>query len=176
MAKTGSFTYDLRARCTVADATALLSDFSRHTELHPFIVKVTEVSPVDGAVRSFVINDRFPLGPFHFTTTYTADVMAINRIGPPDAPQERVTEIVTVARQRPGTKLDNWTKIYPVSDGGCRIDVRITLTAPTLLFGYAFTQAQKAHHALAERLAVVLDKTSGGTPDGVPPDASSGPQ
>ncbi|MEV4534611.1 SRPBCC family protein [Asanoa sp. NPDC049518] len=170
MAKTGSFTYDLRAGCTVADATALLSDFSRHTELHPFIVKVTEVPPVDGARRSFVINDRFPLGPFHFTTTYTADVKAINTLG------ESVVEILTVARQRPGTTLDNWTKIYPVSDGGCHIEVRITLTAPTLLFGYAFKQAQKAHHALAERLPAVLERASGGTPDGVPPDVSSGPQ
>jgi hypothetical protein len=35
--------------------------------------------------------------------------------------------------------------------------VTITLTAPTLLFGFAFKQARTAHHALAERLQNVLD-------------------
>jgi hypothetical protein len=146
LAKTGTFTYSLRPKCTAADAVALLSNFSRHTELHPFIVKVTEVPPVDGAVRSFVINDRFKLGPVGFTTTYTADVM-------------RVTddEVVTVARQRPGTTLHNHTRLHPEPDGTVRIEVTITLTAPTLLFGYAFKQAQTAHHALAERLKNVLE-------------------
>ncbi|GIF75143.1 SRPBCC family protein [Asanoa siamensis] len=170
MARSGTFSYSLRAACEVADAAALLSDFSRHTELHPFIVKVTEVAPVDGAVRSFVINDRLTFGPVRFTTTYTADVLAINALGP------GVTEIVTLARQRPGTTLRNRTRIYPVSDGGCRVDVRITLTAPTPLFAYASKQARQAHHALAERLEQVLGDASGGTPEGAPPDASSGPQ
>ncbi len=170
MPKSGTFTYTLRARCEAADAVALLSDFSRHTELHPFIVKVTEVPPVDGAVRSFVINDRFPLGPFHFTTTYTADVLAINRPGPAEGPRACDAEIVTLARQRPGTTLRNTTRIYPLSGGGIEAEVSIMLTAPTLLFGYAFKQAQAAHHALAERLPTVLEKASGGTPDGVPPD------
>ncbi|HEV7713352.1 MAG TPA: SRPBCC family protein [Asanoa sp.] len=146
MPKTGTFTYALRPKCAAADAVALLSNFSRHTELHPFIVKVTELPPVDGAVRSFVINDRFKLGPVGFTTTYTADVM-------------RVTddEVVTVARQRPGTTLHNHTRLHPEPDGTVRIEVTITLTAPTPLFGYAFKQAQTAHHALAERLKNVLE-------------------
>jgi len=175
MPRSGQFTYSLRARCEAADAVTLLSDFTRHTELHPFIIKVTEVPPVDGAVRSFVINDRFPLGPFHFTTTYTADVLAINTPGPADGPRAGDAEIVTVARQRPGTTLRNTTRIHPMSDGGIRAEVSITLTAPTLLFGYAFKQARAAHHALAERLPQVLEKASGGTPHGVPPDGA-GPQ
>ncbi|MDG4827388.1 SRPBCC family protein [Asanoa sp. WMMD1127] len=154
MAKSGTFTYSFEARCEPEVAVALLSDFSRHTELHPFIVKVTERPPVDGAVRSFVINDRFPLGPFHFTTTYTADVLAINRPGPSAGP----AEIITLARQRPGTTLRNNTRIHPMSGGGIRADVTITLTAPTPLYAYAFKQAQAAHHALAERLPRVLEK------------------
>ena len=164
MPTTDTFTYTLRARCEVADALALLSDFSRHTELHPFIIRVREVPPAGGAVRSFVINDRFPLGPFHFTTTDAADVLRLTD-----------SAVVTVARQKPGTTLRNETRIHPLPDGGIRVDVTITLTAPTLLFGYAFKQAQAAHHALAERLPEVLEKASGGTPHGVPPDGA-GPQ
>ncbi|GAA1891653.1 SRPBCC family protein [Asanoa iriomotensis] len=175
MAKSDTFTYELRADCEPETAVTLLSDFSRHTELHPFIVKVTEVPPVDGAVRSFVINDRLAFGPLKFTTTYTADVLAINRPGPAEGPRACHAEVVTLARQRPGTTLRNTARIYPVSDGGVRIEVKIRLTAPTPLFGYAFRTAQQAHRELAERLTEVLEKAAGGTPDGVPPDLS-GPQ
>jgi hypothetical protein len=155
VAKSGTFTYELRANCAPEEAVALLSDFSRHTELHPYIVKVTEVPPTTDAIRSFVINDRLAFGPFRFTTTYTADVLAINRLGP-----GRQAEVITLARQRPGTTLRNRARIYPISDGGVRIDVTITLTAPTPLFGYAFRTARQAHHALAERLREVLDSTA----------------
>ncbi|MEV0719614.1 SRPBCC family protein [Asanoa sp. NPDC050611] len=160
MAKSGTFTYELRAGCAPEEAVRLLSDFSRHTELHPYIVKVTEVRPVDGALRSFVINDRLAFGPFRFTTTYTADVLAVNTPGPADGPRARAAEVVTLARQRPGTTLRNRARIYPVSDGGLHIEVTITLTAPALLFGYAFRTARQAHHALAERLREVLDSTA----------------
>jgi hypothetical protein len=146
LAKTGTFTYALRPKCSAADAVALLSNFSRHTELHPLIIKVTEVPPVDGAVHSYVINDRFKLGPVGFTTTYTADVLTVTD-----------DEVLTIARQKPGTTLRNHTRLHPEPDGTVRIDVTITLTAPTLLFGYAFKQAQTAHHALAERLKTVLE-------------------
>jgi hypothetical protein len=149
MARHGTFAYTLRPRCAVADAVRLLSDFRGHTALHPFIVKVTEVPPVDGAVRSFRIDDRLAWGPFRFTTTYTADVLTVTD-----------REVVTLARQRPGTTVHNHTRLCPEPDGTLRIDVTITLTAPDLLFGYAFRQAQRAHHALADRLRRALESAA----------------
>ncbi len=56
------------------------------------------------------------------------------------------------ARQAPSTTVDNRTTVTPV-DGGVRVEVQITLSAPTLLFAYAFRQARAAHLELGARIA-----------------------
>jgi hypothetical protein len=146
MARTGTFRYSVDAGVDRAAAIRLFSDFSRHAELHPLIVEVREVRPApEGVVRRYKIEDRMPLGPFHFSITYTADVL-------------RVAEdrIVTVARQRPATTVHNETRLSLVAER-LRADVEITLTAPTLLFRYAFRQAERAHTEFAARLAKALN-------------------
>ncbi|MGC4874889.1 SRPBCC family protein [Micromonospora sp. DT43] len=148
MLSSDTFSYTVQARCSLAEAAALLSDLTRQGELHPLIVRVRRVPPRPGARASYTINDRLAAGPLRFRTTYQADVL----ICEPD-------EIVTVARQWPATTVRNHTRLRAEPDGLVRIDVDITLRAPTPLFRYAFRQARAAHLALAARLGAALNST-----------------
>ncbi|MFC5922329.1 SRPBCC family protein [Micromonospora vulcania] len=148
MLRRDTFSYTVQARCSVADAAALLGDLTRQGELHPLIIRVRQLPTRPGARASYVINDRLEAGPLRFRTSYRADVL-IN-----DA-----DEIVMVARQWPATSVRNHTRLRAEPDGLVRIDVEITLTAPAPLFRYAFGQARSAHLALATRLAAALDQT-----------------
>jgi hypothetical protein len=144
--RSGSFTYDLRARCTLAAARDLLSDVSRQGELHPLIVQVRELPAVPGALRSYAITDRLAFGPLRFRITYHADTLAISE-----------HEVVTVARQRPATTLRNTVRLREVGDGTVDIGVTIDLTAPTLLYPVALRTGRTAHLELARRLRAVLE-------------------
>lgn len=64
---------------------------------------------------------------------------------------ESATELETVARQSPRVTVRNLTTVTP-EDDHTRIDCHVTLTAPTPLFRYAFTQARRAHTELAARI------------------------
>ena len=145
--RSGSFDYEIVAPATVAQAMALLGDMARLPELHPLIVAVQTVAAVPGALESYRITDRLRWGPIVFPITYEADVLTRT--------EDRV---VTVARQRPATTVENRTRVSPEGDG-VRIVVSMTLSAPTLLFGYAFGQAQTAHHELGRRIARALGAT-----------------
>ncbi|SCF44296.1 hypothetical protein [Micromonospora mirobrigensis] len=140
-----TFGYTVQARCTAADALALLSDLTRQGELHPLIVRVRRLPPRPGARASYAITDRLAVGPLHFPVTYQADVLVATE-----------DEIVTVARQQPATTVRNHTRLRPEPGGLLRIDVEITLSAPAPLFAYAFRQARSAHLALATRLGAAL--------------------
>lgn len=141
-----AFCYTIRARSEPARAVRLLSDFSGHAELHPLIVAVRPVPAEPGALRSYAITDRLAWGPFRFPITYRADVLA-----------RTADQVVTVAHQRPATTLRNHTTVSPEPGGLVRIDVEITLSAPTPLFRYAFRQARAAHLALAGRIRTALE-------------------
>lgn len=151
--RTGAFAYELQPRCRLADAAALLSDITRQGELHPLIIDVTERPPEEGALRSYAIRDQLKLGPFPFKIRYYADTLTVSE-----------TEIVTVARQRPRTKIRSRVNLTDEGDGTVRIRVEITLEAPSLLFGYALREGRAAHLKLAERMRAVLE--AGGTPTG----------
>jgi hypothetical protein len=144
MPRNGAFRYQVRARAEAADAVALLCDYTRHTALHPLIVRVAEVPAPDGVLRRYRITDRLTAGPLRFPITYTADVLRADE-----------TRVVTVAHQQPATTVRNDTALTVV-DGELIADVEITLTAPTLLFGYALRQATAAHAVLADRLRAAL--------------------
>ncbi|MBO4163336.1 MULTISPECIES: SRPBCC family protein [Micromonospora] len=149
MVRRESFSYTVQARCAQADAVALLSDLSRQEELHPLIVRVRRLPARPGALASYAVTDRLELGPLRFPVTYQADVLQVGD-----------DEIVTVARQQPGTTVRNHTRLRTEGDL-LRIDVEITLAAPAPLFGYAFRQARSAHLGLASRLGAVLDGRAG---------------
>jgi hypothetical protein len=144
----GTFSYEITARCTVADAIALMSDFHRHRGLNPYLVDVRDLPPAPGAVRSYAIRDRLPLGPFPFYITYHADIVALSD-----------HEVITVARQRPRTTLRNHTAVADNGDGTVHIRATITMQTPKPLFGYAFAQAKVVHRRLAERLTETLDRS-----------------
>jgi hypothetical protein len=144
--RTGSFTYGVRARCTLSKARDLLSDVTRQGELHPLILEVRELPPAPGALRSYAITDRLAFGPVRFRITYHADTLSLTD-----------HEIVTVARQRPATTLRNTVRLSEVGDGTVDISVTIDLTAPTLLHGVALRTGRAAHLELAQRIKAVLD-------------------
>ncbi len=135
MSRTGRFDYALDAPGTPATAVALLADPRRHPELHPLIVAVEQTDP-----GTFLITDSLPLGPLRFRIRYVAEVVTAND-----------SAVVIVARQAPATTVRNETSVTAVA-GGIHVAVSITLTAPTLLFGYAFRTARRAHAELAERI------------------------
>ncbi|MEV1145370.1 SRPBCC family protein [Micromonospora sp. NPDC049799] len=147
MPRRESFTYTVQARCTPAEAVALLADPQRQADLHPLIVRVRRIRTRPGARASYAITDRLTVGPLRLPLTYRADVL----VADPD-------EVVTVARQRPATTVRNHTRLRAEPDGVLRIDVEIVLIAPAPLFGYAFAQARAAHLALASRLGAALDQ------------------
>lgn len=147
--RTGTWSYDVDASATPAQALALLSDITRQGELHPLISKVVELPPAEGALRSYAITDTLRLGLLPFRITYAADTISISD-----------DEIVTVARQRPRTTIRNRTTLTPHGTG-VHVHVEVELTAPTLLFRYAFREGRKAHLELAERLRVVLSPSQG---------------
>ncbi|MEH1170118.1 SRPBCC family protein [Micromonospora sp. CPCC 205539] len=153
MLRSDTFSYTVQARCSLAEAAALLSDLTRQGELHPLIVQVRQLPPRPGAKASYVINDRLPVGPLHMRTTYRADVLI-----------SEADEIVMLARQWPATTVRNHTRLRTEPDGLVRIDVEITLTAPAPLFRYAFRQARVAHLALATRLGAALDQAGTSPP------------
>ncbi|MEH0971768.1 SRPBCC family protein [Micromonospora sp. CPCC 205546] len=155
MLRRSSFSYTVQARCSVAEAAALLADPARQVGLHPLIVRVRRVRPRPGARASYDITDRLAAGPLRLPLTYRADVL----VDEPD-------EIVTVARQRPATTVRNRTRLRAEPDGVVHIDVEITLAAPAPLFGYAFRQARAAHLGLAARLAEALDTPAPEPPAG----------
>ena len=150
MLRRGTFRYTVQARCALADAVGLLSDFARQEELHPLIVRVQSQPPRPGAVRSYTITDRLAWGPFRFPTKYQADVLTVTD-----------DEVVSVARQWPRTTVHNHALLRQEPEGLVRIDVEIRLSVPAPLFPYAFRQARTAHLALATRLREVLDRDPG---------------
>jgi hypothetical protein len=142
--RTGGFHYTARPRCTPAEAMALLSDLTRQGELHPLIIAVVPETPRPGAIRSYTITDAMRWGPLRFRITYQADIL-----------HEDGTTLDTVARQSPNVTVRNRTTVT-ARDDGTTIDCHVTLTAPTPLFGYAFTQARRAHTELAARMETAL--------------------
>ncbi|SCL38204.1 hypothetical protein GA0070624_6133 [Micromonospora rhizosphaerae] len=142
-----TFSYTVQARCSRADALALLGDLTRQGELHPLVVAVRRVPPRPGALASYAITDRLAVGPLRFPVTYQADVLIATE-----------DEVVTVARQWPATTVRNHTRFKDEPAGVVRIDVEITLSAPAPLFGYAFRQARAAHLGLATRLGAALER------------------
>jgi hypothetical protein len=154
----GTFHYDIRARCSVADAVALLADIPRLTSRHPLAVGVKAVPPGDGALRSTEVTSRLTWGPLRFHITYRADLLTVTD-----------DEVVTVAHQRPRTTLVNRARFRAEDGGVTHIAVEITFTSPALLFPYAFGRAKFAHAGLATGIKHTLEAQPNSVDDGVGP-------
>ncbi|MDG4830472.1 SRPBCC family protein [Solwaraspora sp. WMMD1047] len=143
----GTFRYDIRARCEIGDAVALLADIPRLTSRHPLAIRVAELEPGPGTIRSVAVTSRLRLGPLGFLITYRADVVKVT-----------ADEVVTVARQKPATTLTNHARFRSEGDGTTHIDVRIDYESPTLLFPYGFGKARQVHRELAHGIKEILEQ------------------
>ena len=148
MPRSGSFDYSIDAACDSATAVALLGDLRRQGELHPLILDVQQLPTHAGAIESFAITDRLRFGPFTFRIVYEADIV------------ERTDSLIsTIARQRPATVVHNLTTVRE-TDAGVHVAVHVTMTAPSVLFRYAFSTAEAAHRELGTRIATRLAELS----------------
>lgn len=146
----GTFHYDIHARCTIAQAIALIADVPRLASMHPLAVATRDLPARPGVVRSTAVTDRLPLGPVHFTITYRADVLSVS-----------ATEVLIVAHQKPHTTLRSHARVQSRADGQVHIGVDIVFNAPTLLFRYGFGKARYAHEGLAREIKKTLDASEG---------------
>lgn len=136
----GIFEKEIFIRSNVATVIRILADYSQHHKIHPLIVKVERAADAPPGVRRYYITDRLQWGPFRFKIKYRADILSISG-----------NSVHTEAYQSPGTTVTNVTKITP-KDDGVLLHETITLTAPDLLFNYAFQQANAAHEEMLQRI------------------------
>ncbi|MBI4761872.1 MAG: SRPBCC family protein [Chloroflexota bacterium] len=136
----GIFEKEIFIRSNAATVIRILADYSQHHKIHPLIVKVERAADAPPGVRRYYITDRLQWGPFRFKIKYRADILSISG-----------NSVHTEAYQSPGTTVTNVTKITP-KDDGVLLHETITLTAPDLLFNYAFQQANAAHEEMLQRI------------------------
>ncbi len=144
----GTFHYDIRARCRIEDAVALVADVPRLTTRHPLAVRVEALTPGEGVLRSTMVTSRLKLGPFRWHIHYRADVLVIT-----------ADEVVTTAIQPPKTTLVNRARFTQESDGITHIGVDISYESPAPLFSYGFGKAKFAHSGLAQGIKEMLEET-----------------
>lgn len=143
----GTFRYDIRARCQIEDAVELMADMKRLTTRHPLAIRVAELEPRPGSIRSVAITSRLRLGPLSFLITYQVDTIKVT-----------ADEVGTVARQHPATTLTSHAHFRQEDDGVTHISVRIDYESPTLLFPYGFGKARYAHRELAIGIKELLEQ------------------
>jgi len=142
----GRFEIDIHIDREPKDVLALISNYNLHTAIHPLILSVEQIDTPPGAIGRYLITDQLQLGPLRFKIVYRADILRVTS-----------REVYTEAYQSPGTHISNLTQVNP-EPGGSRLKETITLRAPGLLFGYAFSQAQNAHKEMLERIKRYLEK------------------
>ena len=145
--KQGTFELSIFIRSNLETTLGLVSEFSLHHNFHPLIVKVDQIAnPPAGVLKRYFITDQLQWGMFRFKIRYRADILSIT-----------ANAVHTEAYQSPGTTVDNLTTVTP-SDGGVTLHERVILTAPDLLFGYAFGQAKTAHSEMLQKIKAYLEK------------------
>jgi hypothetical protein len=143
--KQGSFELSIEIARPPQDILALLSNFKRHTEIHPLIVSVKERDAPSGIIRRYKITDQLPFGPFRFKIEYRADILRLTD-----------DEIYTEAYQAPQTYVYNLTHLSPIANG-TRLTENTTLKTSGLLFNYAFKEAQNAHKEMLQRIKHLME-------------------
>ncbi len=138
--KQGSFEKEISINSDVKTVVDLIADYSQHHKIHPLIEEVERAKEEPAGVRRYFITDNLQWGPFKFKIKYQADIISVTE-----------DTIHTEAFQSPGTTVTNVTKITP-SQNGVILHETITMKAPTVLFGYAFKQAQTAHEEMLKRI------------------------
>ena len=131
--KQGTFEKEIFIRSDVATVINVITDDSQHHKIHPLIIKVDRADEAPEGVKRYFITDSLQWGPFKFKIKYQADFIAVTE-----------DTVHTEAYQSPNTFVTNVTRVTP-KDNGVLLLETITMKAPSLLFGYAFKQAESAH-------------------------------
>ncbi len=127
-----------------------LASFEHHDRIHPMIVAVCELDPLDTGdgntqVRRYMITDRMRIGPLTLRFTYLATIS-----------EDASGELVSDAYQRPRVHLHNTTRCE-ASDAGTLVRERVRVEAPRPLVGFVLRQAQVAHHEMLANLKALLE-------------------
>jgi hypothetical protein len=143
--KQGTFEKEILIKADPETVINLIADYSQHHKIHPLIVKVERATEAPEGVKRYYITDRLQWGPFKFKIKYRADILSVTH-----------NTCHTEAYQSPGTYVTNITKITPAGDG-VSLHETITLSAPNLLFNYAFKQAKVAHGEMLQRIKTFVE-------------------
>ena len=138
--KQGTFEKEIFIVSDAKTVINVIADYSNHHKIHPLIIKVERAKEEPAGVRRYFITDSLQWGPFKFKIKYQADIIAVTE-----------DTVHTEAFQSPGTTVTNVTKVTP-KDNGVLLHETITMQAPNLLFGYAFSQAETAHTEMLKRI------------------------
>lgn len=138
--KQGTFEKEIFIQSDAQTVINVIADYSNHYKIHPLIIKVERAKEEPAGVRRYFITDSLQWGPFKFKIKYRADIIAVTE-----------DTVHTEAFQSPGTYITNVTKVTP-KDNGVLLHETITMKAPDLLFGYAFSQAETAHAEMLKRI------------------------
>lgn len=144
--KQGTFEKQIHIHSDVKTVFAVVSEFSQHYKVHPLIIKVEQAEAPKGVLRRYFITDQLQWGPFKFKIKYRADILSLTE-----------NEVHTEAYQSPNTFVDNVTTVTP-AEGGVLLKEKVILKAPSLLFNYAFQQAQTAHEEMLNRIKAFVEK------------------
>lgn len=143
--KQDTFEKQIHIRSDVKTVLQVVSEFSQHHKIHPLIVKVEQAEAPEGVLRRYFITDQLQWGPFKFKIKYRADILSLTE-----------NEVHTEAYQSPNTFIDNITSVTPAEEG-VLLKEKVTLKAPSLLFDYAFKQAEAAHGEMLLRLKKFIE-------------------
>ena len=138
--KQGTFEKEIFIQSDAQTVINVIADYSNHHKIHPLIIKVERAKEEPAGVRRYFITDSLQWGPFKFKIKYRADIIAVTE-----------DTVHTEAFQSPGTTVTNVTKVTS-KDNGVLLHETITMKAPDLLFGYAFSQAETAHAEMLKRI------------------------
>lgn len=138
--KQGIFEKQILIQSDVVTVIGVVANYSQHHKIHPLIVKVEQAKDAPAGIQRFFITDQLVWGPFKFKIKYQADIVSVT-----------ADTVHTEAYQSPGTYVTNITRVTPAQNGVI-LHETITLKAPSLLFGYAFQQAQIAHEEMLKRI------------------------
>jgi hypothetical protein len=138
--KQGNFEKEIFIQSDAETVINVIADYSNHHKIHPLIVKVERAKEEPEGVRRYLITDNLQLGPFKFKIQYQADILSVTD-----------NTVHTEAYQAPGTYITNITRVIPNGDG-VSLHEMVTMKAPDLLFGYAFSQAQAAHEEMLKQI------------------------
>jgi hypothetical protein len=138
--KQGTFEKEIFIQSDARTVIDVLADYSQHHKIHPLIVKVERAKNEPSGVKRYFITDSLQWGPFKFKIKYQADIIAVTG-----------DTIHTEAHPSLGTSVTNVTRITS-KENGVTLHETITISAPNILFGYIFKQAEAAHTDMLQRI------------------------